>query len=748
MGTVFKLSSPISLLEEGYGEQLPLVSENVIVLAENFKLSEAQKKVLDRGLTFIPTLTLDSNQKLHLQFDIQNYHRKIQLASYFRDNKRQRLPKFTSSSFWMPPRDKIPSEVIFLIQKDKKDFQRHFKRYNEKSNLSQQEKEALKQLMQNKHIVIKPADKGSAVVILSRQHYILEAKRQLNDKTYYSKLNKPIYLQTVPLVHQIIDKLHRTKFINTRQKEYLKGTCEPRPRQFYILPKIHKKPETWTIPFKLPSGRPIVSDCGSETYQTAEYIDYFLTPLSIKHPSYLKDTYHFIGIIKNLRIPPNSFFFTMDINSLYTNIDTKAGLKAIKNIFLKYPDPKRPDEEILQLLEINLTKNDFEFNKEYFLQIKGTAMGKRFSPAYANIFMAEWEEKALAKCPIKPLYYYRYLDDIFGIWSDTLEEFNKFLQILNSHDASIKAQHNIQKQSIDFLDTTIYKGQLFLQTQILDIKVHFKETDTHSLLFKTSFHPKHTYKGLIKSQLIRFKRICTQNKDFWEAVKLLFTTLRQRGYSRTFLRHCLKTFHKQGLQKQEEVIPLITTFSSISVTLNNKFKSNYQTIIQNQGLLQNHQVLSAYRRNSNLRDLLVRAKLPSIQQKKKTRNLILKNFIKLKYVYNYNNKIIFKIQQQFSPQSSNCIYIIFCARCGIQYIGETGQSISARMTQHRYNIRRKKHTDTLLVKHFISHGWTNLRVSGVQNNSSWTNQERKKMERRWIYLLSTKEPLGLNMKYN
>lgn len=30
-----------------------------------------------------------------------------------------------------------------------------------------------------------------------------------------------------------------------------------------------------------------------------------------------------------------------------------------------------------------------EFNKEFFLQIKGTAMGKKFAPAYANIFMAE-----------------------------------------------------------------------------------------------------------------------------------------------------------------------------------------------------------------------------------------------------------------------------------------------------------------------------------------------------------------------
>lgn len=52
----------------------------------------------------------------------------------------------------------------------------------------------------------------------------------------------------------------------------------------------------------------------------------------------------------------------------------------------KHPDPKPPDAEILELLYINLTRNDFEFNGQYYLQTKGTAMGKRFAPAYANIY--------------------------------------------------------------------------------------------------------------------------------------------------------------------------------------------------------------------------------------------------------------------------------------------------------------------------------------------------------------------------
>lgn len=89
---------------------------------------------------------------------------------------------------------------------------------------------------------------------------------------------------------------------------------------------------------------------------------------------------------------------------VYIQTDISEGLQAIKRAFINHPDVHRPDTELLQLLEINLTRNDFEFNDEYFLQIKGTAMGKKFAPSYANIFMAEWETEALKKCDKWPLF--------------------------------------------------------------------------------------------------------------------------------------------------------------------------------------------------------------------------------------------------------------------------------------------------------------------------------------------------------
>lgn len=71
----------------------------------------------------------------------------------------------------------------------------------------------------------------------------------------------------------------------------------------------------------------------------------------------------------------------------------------------------------------------------------------------------------------------------------------------------------------------------------LHTKVFFKSTDTHSLLHKTSFHPKHTFKGIIKSQLIRFHRICSFDTHIEEACQTLFKVLCTRGYSKRFLRY-------------------------------------------------------------------------------------------------------------------------------------------------------------------------------------------------------------------
>lgn len=190
------------------------------------------------------------------------------------------------------------------------------------------------------------------------------------------------------------------------------------------------------------------------------------------HPSYIKDKYD-ITKIRKLIIPKDAYLFTMDVNNLYTNIDITEGIKIIEEIFI-HLNPKRPEKELIELLNINLRRNNFEFNNNHYLQLKGTAMGKKFAPAYANIFMAQWEKKALRSSRKNTLQYFMFLDDIWGIWSHPREDFQAFVDLLNKQNTSIMVKAEINSQKVHFLGITIYKGLEFNNTGILETKIYFK----------------------------------------------------------------------------------------------------------------------------------------------------------------------------------------------------------------------------------------------------------------------------------
>ena len=111
-----------------------------------------------------------------------------------------------------------------------------------------------------------------------------------------------------------------------------------------------------------PPGRPIISDCGSESYRVGEYIDSFLAPLAVCHRSYVKNTSDFLNKVTQIVSPGDAMLFTMDVESLFTNIDNESGLAAVKQAFQRTVDPNRPDKEILELLDISLKYNDSNFN--------------------------------------------------------------------------------------------------------------------------------------------------------------------------------------------------------------------------------------------------------------------------------------------------------------------------------------------------------------------------------------------------
>ena len=120
------------------------------------------------------------------------------------------------------------------------------------------------------------------------------------------------------------------------------------------------------------------------------------------------------------------------------------------------------------------------------------------------------------------------------IWEHSKEEFFKFVAILNTHHPLITVKAELSSESMHFLDTVVYKGNIFKETRTLDTKVYFKPTDTLELLHKKSQHPNHTFKGLIKSQILRYVRICNNKQDITIACEKLFAAPVRRGYSERF----------------------------------------------------------------------------------------------------------------------------------------------------------------------------------------------------------------------
>ena len=60
--------------------------------------------------------------------------------------------------------------------------------------------------------------------------------------------------------------------------------------------------------------------------------------------------------------------------------------------------------------------NTFVFNSKFYLQIRGCPMGTICAPAYANIFMAEFEKKNYFWIKDKLILLLGYIDDILMVW--------------------------------------------------------------------------------------------------------------------------------------------------------------------------------------------------------------------------------------------------------------------------------------------------------------------------------------------
>ena len=141
----------------------------------------------------------------------------------------------------------------------------------------------------------------------------------------------------------------------------------------YGLSKIHKN--------NMPMC-PIISACGTETYNTAKFITKILN--NYCGSKLRRKTFSHIWCQHTSTPVPVALHIINSKISICTNFTNVCKILT---------------EKFFRFLEFTITNFIFSFNKQFYRQLQGASMGSSVSPVIANIYMERFESLAILKSP-------------------------------------------------------------------------------------------------------------------------------------------------------------------------------------------------------------------------------------------------------------------------------------------------------------------------------------------------------------
>ena len=529
-----------------------------------------------------------------------------------------------------------------------------------------------------------------------------------------------------------------------------------------MLPKIHKRLSN--VP-----GRPVISNCGAATEKVSAFLDLHLKPIMQAGKSYLRDTDDFLTKIKQLGpIPEGAILVTADVAGLYPNIPHEDGLNALKETLQKRNDLKVPAQVLVDMAEFVLKNNYFEFDSAIYHQISGTAIGTKFAPPYACIFMDFFEEQFLKTCTKQPWAYFRYIDDIFMIWTEGEQELLKFLDNLNSFNPSIKFEWDFTsdtRKSVEFLDVTL---SVCGRSIVYDL--YCKPTDCHQFLHYQSCHADHIKNSIVYSSALRIKKRCSDQHKFEHHLSELEVWFKDRGYPKNLIQSQISRSRQVTNRLVDDIIPeeKSKTGTPLVITYHPAFKNLNQIMRKHVPTLQRNPLYKdlfdplpfvCYRKCKSVANFVVRSKLPPLVSKKgvsKCGDKRCKTCPNIKETCDFtSNKTgkTYKINFDLNCASQSVIYLVSCKVCGIQYVGETTRKMRDRWTGYRQNYEEatngRYHTQQDFHAHFMRGDHSGLLKDAelilIDKTNSFSPKIREKF---WIKKLETLHPNGLNISEN
>lgn len=711
-----------------------------------------------------------------MYIDIHKYIRKVNIKKYFLTNNNcgNKSTKYSevigvdsglkNKSLFNPPQPSNHHVEVFkqLILKDLEALQ------VKKSLNPKHIKEGVQALEKRKDVVVRPADKGGGVVVLDKSYYHSQLQEMLNDGNTYSLLSGDPNKQYRTELRNLVDYGYYMRIINKKEKQFLCPSFNRTPT-IYTVPKMHKH-------LTLPPGRPIVNGIESVTARVGQYLDHFLQGSVITTKAYLKDTTDFLQKLKAVTFLTDStlFLVTADVSSLYTNIHHEDAILALNWALSKREELPHMQKKFLKMvLEFCLTHNYFWYGGHFYNQKTGVAMGAKFAPSLANLFMSEWEDKWIFhNKPRELIFYQRYIDDLFIIWEGSEETLKDYANKLNTNGNNIKLEFQWDREQIHYLDVTVMKGATNFYT-----KAYFKPSDRNSYIPIQSGHHPRWLRNIPKGQFMRIRRNCTEDTDYYDQASLIKQRFVEKGYKESSLNHIMQevgnTTQNNLLEprtrppnKQHEW-GFITGYHEQYKDVEAIFRKHWNILKLDKVL--NEQLPSVppfiYRKAPSFGDQIVKKVLDPPKKLQmfwdrpgftacrrcKACRQVTVHLRDLKHFTSTANGTTFEIKECITCASTHVIYALECP-CGLMYIGRTKRKLSKRVSEHIYNITigYEEHSVSL---HFLKKHNKNplgLKFWGVDKiDSNWRGSNRvreiSKRETEWIFRANTLSPNGLNI---
>ena len=224
---------------------------------------------------------------------------------------------------------------------------------------------------------------------------------------------------------------------------------------------------------------------------------------------------------QGIQLGPDEIMMSYDVKALFTSVPIQPALNIIEKLLKEDTGLQNRTtmsvKHIMDLLEFCLRSTYFTYQGKYFEQVEGAAMGSPISPIVANLYMENFEVRALSTSPNPPLMWKRFVDDTFVVIKKAHKE--EFLTHLKSVDKNIQftGEESRPDGSIPFLDILITPGE----DGRLDTTVYRKLIHTDQYMNWDSHHTISSKYSLVGTLHHRAKTICS-NKQLLQQEEEIF----------------------------------------------------------------------------------------------------------------------------------------------------------------------------------------------------------------------------------